>query len=42
MNTQGKTGEESWTGKDIVAVIEAELDLIKPLVKLRPLPVVKG
>ena len=28
--------------KDIDAVIEAELDLIKPLVKLRPLAVVKG
>jgi tRNA-splicing ligase RtcB len=28
--------------KDIDAVIEAELDLIKPLVKLRPLGVVKG
>ena len=27
--------------KDIDAVIEAELDLIKPLVKLRPLGVVK-
>lgn len=28
--------------KDIDAVIEAELDLIKPVVKLRPLAVVKG
>jgi tRNA-splicing ligase RtcB len=28
--------------KDIDEVIEAELDLIKPLVKLRPLAVVKG
>ena len=28
--------------KNIDAVIEAELDLIKPLVKLRPLAVVKG
>ena len=28
--------------KDIDAVIEAELDLIKPLVRLRPLAVVKG
>jgi tRNA-splicing ligase RtcB len=28
--------------KDINAVIEAELDLIQPLVKLRPLGVVKG
>jgi RNA-splicing ligase RtcB len=28
--------------KDIDTVIEAELDLIKPIVKLRPLAVVKG
>ena len=28
--------------KDIDAVIEAELDLITPVVKLRPLGVIKG
>ncbi len=35
-------GEAPQAYKDIDAVIEAELDLIKPLVKLRPLGVVKG
>ena len=35
-------GEAPQAYKDIDTVIEAELDLIKPLVKLRPLGVVKG
>lgn len=35
-------GEAPQAYKDIDAVIESELDLIKPLVKLRPLGVVKG
>ncbi len=35
-------GEAPQAYKNIDAVIEAELDLIKPLVKLRPLGVVKG
>lgn len=36
------SSQEGQDYKDIDAVIEAELDLIKPLVKLRPLGVVKG
>jgi tRNA-splicing ligase RtcB len=35
-------GEAPQAYKDIDTVIQAELDLIKPLVKLRPLAVVKG
>lgn len=35
-------GEAPQAYKDIDAVIESELDLIKPVVKLRPLGVVKG
>lgn len=35
-------GEAPQAYKDIDAVIEAELDLIEPLVKLRPLGVIKG
>lgn len=35
-------GEAPQAYKDIDAVIESELDLIKPLTKLRPLAVVKG
>ena len=35
-------GEAPQAYKDIDDVIEAQLDLIKPLVKLRPLGVVKG
>ena len=35
-------GEAPRAYKDIDTVIEAELDLINPIVKLRPLAVVKG
>jgi tRNA-splicing ligase RtcB len=35
-------GEAPQAYKDIDAVIAAELDLIEPVVKLRPLAVVKG
>ncbi|WP_419659505.1 uncharacterized protein Dvar_84000 [Desulfosarcina variabilis str. Montpellier] len=35
-------GEAPQAYKDIDAVIDAELDLIRPMLKLRPLAVVKG
>ena len=35
-------GEAPQAYKDIDTVIESELDLIEPLVKLRPLGVIKG
>ena len=35
-------GESPLAYKDIDEVIKSELDLIKPLVKLKPLGVVKG
>jgi tRNA-splicing ligase RtcB len=43
-NRKGQTdlGEAPQAYKDIEDVIESELDLIKPLVKLKPLAVVKG